>query len=610
MNLDQQKDKTLLKRISELEMELKKIKKQKKYGLVWEEKVEKIVEDCKNNIPILKLKEKTNSIDPILTSDNSLKDNILIEGDNYHALSVLNYTHKGKIDVIYIDPPYNTGARDWKYNNDYIDDNDQWRHSKWISFMNNRLWLARNLLTKNGVLVCAIDHNEQEALGLLLQDIFADKNISCVTVIHNPAGIQGDNFSYTHEFLYFVYPNGGRFIGQQIREEEGSEDVRNFRDVTGDDSLRTAGANCFYPVLVKDEKIIGFGDVCDNNFHPPINVKREDGIIEIYPVDPQKIERKWRFARQTVDTIKDELSVKFIKARGVYDIIRIKNRFNYKTVWFDSKYSANNHGTQLLNQIIEPGIFSFPKSIFAVLDALRAASNENKDALFLDFFAGSGTTGHAVLELNKQDGGNRRFILSTNSEVGEKKEKEFKDKYKIDDETFLTWKSGNKKEWLDWCNLYGIASSVTYERMKNVMFGYKNKKGEKVKGLGGNLRYYKTDLVDIEKLHHTPDNAKIKLTYQTGEMIALRENTLNEVEKNEWWQIFEGLGKTTAIYFKEDKEKLQLLVDKLENAKNLCALYIFSWGKNEYKSEYSSNNIRVEDIPEPILEVYKEINRL
>jgi adenine-specific DNA-methyltransferase len=142
------------------------------------------------------------------------------------------------------------------------------------------------------------------------------------------------------------------------------------------------------------------------------------------------------------------------------------------------------------------------------------------------------------------------------------------------------------------------------------MCGYKNNKGELVEGLGGNLRYYKTDLVDIEKLHHTPDNAKIKLTYQAGEMIALRENTLNEVEKNEWWQIFEGLDKTTAIYFKEDKEKLQTLVDKLEKTKQPSALYIFSWGKNEYKSEYSSNNIRVEDIPEPILEVYKEINRL
>lgn len=566
-------EKDLLKKISELEAELKKIRKQKKYGLVWEEKPEQIVEDCKHNVPILRLKEKKKGIDPVVVTDPTKDENILIEGDNYHALSVLNYTHKGKIDVIYIDPPYNTGARDWKYNNDYVDINDQWRHSKWISFMNNRLWLAKNLLSKNGVLVCAIDHNEQEALGLLLQEIFPDKNISCITVIHNPAGIQGDNFSYTHEYLYFVYPNGGRFIAQQIRDEEGSEDIRNFRDVTGDDSLRTAGANCFYPVLVKDGEIIGFGDVCDKNYHPNVNVKRKDGVIEIYPVDPQGIERKWRFARQTVDEIRGELKVKFIKARGVYDVIRIKNKFNYKTVWMDSKYSANNHGTQLLNQIIEPGSFSFPKSIYAVIDSIKAASNENKSVTVLDFFAGSGTTGHAVLELNKQDGGNRKFILCTN----------------------------NENE---------ICESATYPRIKNIINGYKNRRDEKVIGLGGNLRYYKTDLVDIERLQNTPDQSKVKLTYQAGEMIGLRENTLNEVEKNDWWQIFEGNGKLTAIYFKEDKEKLSDLVELLEKKNKPTALYIFSWGKNEYKSEYSSQNIRVEDIPEPILEVYKEINRL
>jgi adenine-specific DNA-methyltransferase len=558
----------LIARIKELESEIKQLKSRKKFGLVWEDKPEDVVLQCVENVPVLK--EVKNR--KIVKSD-TLQDNLLIEGDNYYALSVLNYTHKNKIDVIYIDPPYNTGAKDWKYNNDYVDGNDQWKHSKWISWMNNRLLLAKNLLTKDGVLVCAIDHNEQETLGLLLAEIFPTKNITCVTVIHNPAGIQGDNFSYTHEFLYFVYPTGGRFIGQQIREEEGSEDIRNFRDVTGEDSLRTAGANCFYPILVRDGEIIGFGDVSDKSYHPEMNVKRDDGVIEIYPIDPQNIERKWRFARQTVDEIKSELKVKYIKARDVYDVIRIKNRFNFKTVWFDSKYSANNHGTQFLNQILDKDSFSFPKSIYAVIDSLKAASNENKNITVLDFFAGSGTTGHAVLELNKQDGGNRKFILCTNNE--------------------------NK-----------ICEEVTYERIKRVIKGYTNKKGEKVEGLGGNLSYYKTDLVNIEKLHKVSDEARIRVTYQAGEMIAVREDTLNEVEKNDWWQIFDGNGKVTAIYFKENKDKLQELINLLEKKKVLTVLYIFGWGKNEYRNEYSTKNIKIEDIPEPILEVYKEINRL
>jgi len=561
-------EKDFKKEISDLKAELKRIKRDRKYGLIWEEKPENIVLDGKKNVPILKEIKKRK-----IKKSNGEDFNFLIEGDNYHALSVLNYTHRNKIDVIYIDPPYNTGATDWRYNNDYVDENDQWRHSKWISFMSHRLWLARDLLSDKGVLVCTIDHNEQEALGLLLQQIFPDRNITCVTIVHNPAGIQGDNFSYTHEYAYFVYPKNRRLIGQQIREEN-NEDVRNFRDVTGKDSLRTAGANCFYPIYVKNGEIIGFGDVCKDNFHPEMNIKRKDGIIEIYPVDPKKIERKWRFARQTVEGVKVELRAKYIKARGVWDIIRIKNKFNFKTVWTDSKYSANNHGTQLLNQILRNGSFSFPKSLYAVKDCIIAASNENQSAIILDFFAGSGTTGHAVLEMNKEDGGNRRFILCTNNE--------------------------NK-----------ICEEVTYERVKRVMGGYKNlKTGKKVNGLGGNLVYYKTDIVGIEHLQKIPDEAKIRVTYQAGEMIAVREDTLNEIEKNDWWQIFEGNGRMTAIYFKEDKTKLEELINKLEKKNMPVALYIFSWGKNEYKGEYSSANIRVEDIPEPILEVYKELNRL
>ncbi len=242
-----------------------------------------------------------------------------------------------------------------------------------------------------------------------------------------------------------------------------------------------------------------------------------------------------------------------------------------KTVWAGSEYDAGAYGATLVKDVTLSN-FPFPKSINTVLDCLRAVI-KSKDAIVLDFFAGSGTTGHAVLELNRQDGGNRKFILCTNNENG-------------------------------------ICEEITYQRVSKVMKGYKNGKGEKVEGLGGNLRYYKTDLVDIEKLNHTPDQAKVKLTYQAGEMVGLRENTLNEVSKNEWWQIFEGHGKTTAIYFKEDKEKIQELVDLLEKKKQPTVLYIFSWGKNEYKGEYSSSNIRVEDIPEPSLEVYKEINRL
>ena len=177
------------------------------------------------------------------------------------------------------------------------------------------------------------------------------------------------------------------------------------------------------------------------------------------------------------------------------------------------------------------------------------------------------------MELNKQDGGNRKFILCTNNENN-------------------------------------ICEEVTYERIKRVIKGYKNKKGEKVEGLGGNLSYYKTDLVNIDKLQKVSDESKIKVTYQVGEMIAVREDVSNEVDKNDWWQIFESNKKCVAIYFKEDKAQIKKLLEILEKKGMPTVLYVFSWGKNEYKNEYSSDLIRVEDIPEPILEVYKEINRL
>jgi adenine-specific DNA-methyltransferase len=242
--------------------------------------------------------------------------------------------------------------------------------------------------------------------------------------------------------------------------------------------------------------------------------------------------------------------------------------------WWDKKeYSSTAYGTNLLKDIFaELQIFSYPKSLYAVMDSIRVMSDK-KDAVILDFFAGSGTTGHATLELNKQDGGNRKFILCTNNE--------------------------NK-----------ICEEVTYERIKRVAKGYKNRKGEKVEGLGGNLSYFKTDLVSVDKLRRVSDESKIKVTYQAGEMIALRENTLNEIERNDWWQIFESDAKLTAIYFTENKTKLKELLRLLEKKNKPTTLYIFGWGKNEYKNDYSTHSIRVEDIPEPILEVYKEINRI
>jgi len=566
-------EKDLQKEIVALKSEIRRLKKNY-LGLVFEDKPEDIITQCRENVPVLK-EVKTRRI----ISDDQNQNNLLIEGDNYHALSVLNYTHKKNIDLIYIDPPYNTGAKNWKYNNDYVDKEDEYRHSKWLSLMRHRLNLAKNLLKDDGILICAIDENEQAHLSVLLEQIFSAHDQYTITIVHNPGGTQGNNFHYTHEYAIFLVPKNQTLIGLQDRRD--NPDVRPLRDVSTGNHLREDAKNCFYPIFVKDENILGFGDVCDDSFHPKsVNVLRKDGVIEIYPIDPSGNERKWVFARQSVERIKNELAVVENRKRKILDIVRTKTMFNYKTVWTDGKYNANIFGTKLLREILPNCGFDFPKSLYTVYDCLFAVVGDRPNASVLDFFAGSGTTGHAVLEMNKVDGGKRKFILCTNNENN----------------------NGN--------GIGGIAESVCYPRIKNIIKGYKDKKNEKVAGLGGNLFYYKTDLVNIEKIHKIPDEAKIRVTYEAGEMIAVREDTLNEVEKNEWWQIFEGKGRTTAIYFKEDKSKLGELIDKLEKKSTPVALYIFSWGKNEYKGGYSSVNIRVEDIPEPILEVYKEINCL
>jgi adenine-specific DNA-methyltransferase len=393
---------------AEVERLKKELKKKKKYGLVWEDKPEDVVEICKDKLPVLKeVKNKE------IITDKNKPVNLLIEGDNYHSLSVLNYTHAKKVDVIYIDPPFNTGARDWKYNNNYVDINDAYRHSKWLNMMSNRLKVAKNLLKENGVLICAIDENEFYRLGALLEDIFKGWEIHCITIVHNPRGVQGDNFSYTHEYAYFVFRKGLKVIGSKQRDEVLEEELRDH----GGESLRTDARNCFYPILVRNNQIVGFGDVPDRNFHPKgKNVKREKGIIEVWPIDRKGIERKWVFARQTINEIKDKLFVKEKKS-GEIDIFRRKDTQKPRTVWIGQKYDASTFGSKIVNGLTGTS-FPFPKSIFNTKDCLECVIKKRDNAIVLDYFAGSGTTAHAVMLLNKEDGGNRKFILCTNNENG------------------------------------------------------------------------------------------------------------------------------------------------------------------------------------------------
>lgn len=533
---------------------VKSLKKRKKFGLVWETKPEEIVEQCKNNIPVLEEVVKR-----AIEKAPGQPTNLIIEGDNYHALSVLNWTHAGKIDVIYIDPPYNTGSKDWKYNNDYVDINDTFRHSKWLSMMNNRLRLAKRLLKEDGVLICAIDDNEQAHLGVMLEELFPIREKHCITVIHNPGGVQGKNFSYTHEYAYFVIPSNKQVIGLQNREDR--PDIRPLRDVSTGNHLRENAANCFYPIYVKDQKVLGFGDVCPKSFHPKgANVVRKDGITEIYPIDPNGNERKWVFARQTVETIKDELNVEWNRQRKIWDIIRKKTRFNFKTVWDDKLYNANLFGTQLLNKIIETK-FPFPKSLYLVEDCIQAVLHQ-KDAIVLDFFAGSGTTGHAVLRLNQKDSGRRQFILVTNNENN-------------------------------------IAEDVTYPRIKKVIQGYGNERP-----IPANLRYFKTTLTlrtDVS------DDTRRNLVQKTAEMICIRENTFEKKRVTKDYGVYTNGEVVTGILYNLDA--IKNFKERIESVGLATRLYVFSLTNDTFTEDFEDLSVKhtLCPIPESILDVYRKI---
>ena len=333
--------------------------------------------------------------------NGTIRENLIIKGNNLPALYTLKTQFRGQIKLIYIDPPYNpdSPANTFTYNNHF-------NHSTWLTFMKNRLEVAKELLTKDGVLIVAIDENEQAYLGVLLREVFSEYEIHCITIVHNPRGVQGTNFSYTHEYACFVIPQGQKVIGnRKINPEEVT--WSNFRN-WGGESRRENAKNCFYPIIVENGKIVEFGDVLDNDQHPLVQTVSHEERDFVYPIDPNMIERKWRYARQSVDEVRHLLRAK--KTKTGYEIEIGKDFGVYRTVWEDNRYDANIYGTQIVKSLVPNCDFAFPKSLWNVYDCLYSVVANDKNAIVLDFFGGSGTTAHAVLELNK-DGGNRKFII-------------------------------------------------------------------------------------------------------------------------------------------------------------------------------------------------------
>ncbi len=593
--------------------EIEQLRKRKKYGIVWEDKLENVVEQCKTELPIL---EEVRNKEIIRDKNKSL--NLLIEGDNYHALSVLNYTHKGKIDVIYIDPPYNTGARDWKYNNDYVDENDKWRHSKWLSMMNNRLKIAKNLLKKDGVLICMIDKWEDATLQLLLTEIFPGHELATVVVEHNPKGLPSRNFSFSHEYAHFVFPKGKSVIGKNPR---GKEDTRNLRRA-GRASYRTERPTMFYPIYVKDDKVTRIGTIPDLNFNPVTrNVKQSNGEIEIWPIDDNGKERRWHFGLDSINGHIDRIEVKKNK-KGDLQLYVTAVPSRYKTVWTGGDLDAGKYGTTLVKNIIGKE-FPFPKSLLATERCLETIIYSRPNALVLDFFAGSGTTGHAVLEMNKKYGGERKFILCTNNENNIAEEitypriKNVIDGYEYSGKTKIVLFEMKITE----KNLREV--DLALDDIDNIRENNKNRHDkfeikiednclrlygitnvdERMIGLGGNLKYFRTSFVPADPT----DKNKTTMTEKATEMLCVKEDTFEEVKSTKQYKIFRNKKRYTGIVL--DHQAIDDFKKEISKIDGKFSLYIFSLSDDTFDEEFEDMNkkVKLSPIPEAILRVYRRI---
>ncbi|MDD4376343.1 MAG: site-specific DNA-methyltransferase [Clostridia bacterium] len=555
-----------------------------KYGLVWdrEKEPEQIVVECDKQLPILEM------VDNKSISDGSKNTNLLIEGDNFHSLTVLNYTHKESVDIIYIDPPYNTGNKDFMYNDKFIDVEDGYRHSKWLNFMTKRLKLAKNLLKEDGIIMISIDGNEIAQLMLLCDSIFGEHNKLSTQHIQvryaNKSLNEKKDFQEIIEYCLIYAKNSRSFnANKPTREYDLDKFNLSIIETKEPDKTITIGdkkvdifLNGSYEITKEEGNIELFketwlsGSIYSGTGHGKTYQKiceprvEEDGLATLYkiyglgedglgyryminPLQPNKNRGKM-FTKVPVN-IKDAI------LDGGYDKPSpIVNFYD-----FSPDFGNIRH---------EGGIgFNSGKKPIKMLKQL-INYHPNKNAIVLDFFAGSGSTGHAVLDLNNDDDGNRSFIICTNNENN-------------------------------------ICEDVTYPRIKNVIEGYSGKEG-----LGGNLKYFKTDFVDN---NNNRDQLYFDLTEKCIPMLCIKDNNFVEHKITDEYKIYtnEDKSKYTCIYYGMFGEKEQEFIDELKSIKEQKTVYKFSLSDTVDKEIFNEvENYNIEAIPYRIIEIYKQLVKL
>ncbi|HSW97380.1 MAG TPA: site-specific DNA-methyltransferase [Candidatus Saccharimonadales bacterium] len=562
----------------ELIRELEKLKKRKKYGIVWEDALEEEAElVCKEQLPVL----EEDTTKAIITSEE-YPTNVIIEGDNYHSLSILNYTHKSAIDFIYIDPPYNTGNKDFIYNDRYVDIDDVYRHSKWLNFMSKRLLLAKNLLKEDGIICISIDDNEQAQLKLLCDEIFHEANrlsTHHIQVRYADKTLNEKNdWQPVMEYVLLYAKNGNyfkankptvdysidKFIYEITELAKGTEITVKKRKVTvfrkGEWKItkhKTPDNSLLKETWVSGSIYSGTGNgtMVQNVIEPRIEIDKygslykidglgEDGLGYRYFTGPQKIGATRSKMYTGIPLIR---SAELSKGAAV----RYKSIANY----YDFSPDFGNIRS-------EGGIsFNSGKKPIKMLKQL-INYHQNKNAVVLDFFAGSGSLGHALLELNQEDGGLRKFILCTNNENN-------------------------------------IAAESTYPRIRNVIKGYGNEEG-----IPANLTYFKTSFVPAVQT----DKNKLRLAQMATGMLCLKEDCFHEVPQEGNFKIFtNSTDRYVGIIY--DDAEIEAFKNVVKKIHKKISVYVFSLDESTKSEEFESigDLVDLKAIPAVILNVYKRI---
>lgn len=539
------------------------LRQHKKYGLVWEDRPEDVEERLRDELPVLReVKDKA-----ILSDEPDVPNHILIEGDNLEALTALSYTHEGKIDVIYIDPPYNTGNKDFVYNDSFVDTEDSYRHSKWLSFMSKRLKIAKKLLSDKGVIFISIDDNEQANLKLLCDEIFGSQNLIaniCRQAIKG--GSRALNLKTVHDYILaysksfeLMQPFTGEEkeeLSLELTDEKGPYTKGRELNKWGAGSRREDSPSMWFPISGPNGE-------------------------DVYPIRNDGSEGRWRWGKKKLLKAVEDGDVIFeMRDNGYYiayeKVRSMKSTTKQYTSWFSDNY-INAKGSEPLKDIFNTlmSVFTYAKPVELVHDLVFMSNHP--DGVILDFFAGSGTTLHATMQLNAEDGGHRQCILVTNNENN-------------------------------------ICEEVTYERNKRVINGYTTPKGVEVEGLKANtLRYYKIDSISRDR---TQKNMR-ELVAAATDLLCIKENLYEEQKtfgrfklKPHLARYFsDGKAHMLIIYREELIDDIAAEIAKLDFGGKRLKIYVFSPGRYAFNDNFREVEDKVElvALPAAIYDAYQKV---